>query len=37
MIIANGKIAVKLKKAGGIDPTTGHAVPSVVIGYSEQS
>lgn len=36
MIIANGKIAVKLKKAGGIDPTTGHAVPSVVIGYSEQ-
>lgn len=36
MIIANGKIAVKLKKAGGIDPTTGHAIPSVVIGYSEQ-
>ncbi len=36
MIIANGKIAVKLKKAGGIDPITGHAVPSVVIGYSEQ-
>lgn len=36
MIIANGKIAVKQKEAGGIDPITGHAVPSVVIGYSEQ-
>lgn len=28
MIIANGTIEFKVKTAGGIDPTTGYAVPS---------
>lgn len=35
MIIANGTIAMKRKRAGGIDPETGRAVSSVELGYSE--
>ena len=36
MIIANGKIAVQLKSAGGIDPKTGYAIPSEVLGFSKK-